>query len=60
MLTIGEPMLRKMGANSRLLAVEKFDVSIIIRKYDQAIYRTLGIEHSIPMEYDTIAAISAL
>jgi glycosyltransferase involved in cell wall biosynthesis len=44
MMTIGEPMLRKMGANSRLLAVEKFDETIVIKKYEKAIRRTLEIE----------------
>jgi glycosyltransferase involved in cell wall biosynthesis len=55
MLTIGEPMLRKMGANSRQLAIEKFDVSIVIKKYDQAIYRTLKIGNAMQVGYETIA-----
>jgi glycosyltransferase involved in cell wall biosynthesis len=58
MLTIGEPMLRKMGANSRQLAVEKFDINIVIRKYDQVIYKTMGLEQVLSMEYESIVISS--
>lgn len=43
MLTISEPLLQKMGANSRQLAVEKFDERIVIEKYQSAIYRSVAV-----------------
>jgi hypothetical protein len=46
MITLNETTLRKMGANSRKLAVEKFDVGMVIRKYDHVIYKTMGFKQN--------------
>ncbi len=44
MMTIGDHILSKMGTNSRTLAVEKFDETIVIKKYERAIRKTMEVE----------------
>jgi glycosyltransferase involved in cell wall biosynthesis len=55
MVTVGEPMLRRMGENSRKLAVEKFDVNIVIRKYEQVIHRTVSTSNkTMSLSYEPV------
>lgn len=48
MMRTDETTLRQMGRNSRKLAVERFDQSIVIEKYQQAIASVVASIHLIP------------
>ncbi len=54
MMAVEKSILQKMGINSRLLAVEKFDVGLVIKKYDHAISKTMVKQNVSHISYEPI------